>query len=118
MALTKEIVLQLRALREAGLLDVKAAAEAHGVARETIRRALRGETFLAVPQPRTAAELDQEAAASEQRMLAMMEQQRQKTEALVAGAQDIPPPNPLEERAAVPQAIEDKARQLLGDTHD
>lgn len=94
MALTQEIVAQLRALAEAGLLDVKAAAAAHGVARETIRRALRGETFARVPPARTNAELDTAAAASEEWAKKLLAQQgTQATTAAEAtkGLQDIKP---------------------------
>lgn len=65
--LTLADAVQLRELAAAGKLSVKQAARTYGVGQETIRRAVRGETFGAVQAP---AALSADAAASEARFRA------------------------------------------------
>ena len=70
--LTPEIVTRLRALAATGQLSTREAARAYGVGQETIRRAVRGETFATAQTPPA---LAADAAASEARMRSRFAQQ-------------------------------------------
>ena len=83
--LTEEIVRTLRDLHARGRLNVREAAGIYGVAAETIRRALRGETWthLQMRPPKSEEEWQNEAKASEVKLLAMLAAERKR-----AGAGD------------------------------
>lgn len=76
--MTAEIVRNLREQDSAGVLRVREAARFYGVAAETLRRALRGETWneLAMTPQRTEAELELDSAASLRRIQADIERTR------------------------------------------
>lgn len=81
--LDEAAVLRLRSLAAAGRLDTREAARIHGVATETIRRAVRGDTFtnLQATPPKDEAQLNADAKASLARFTAMLAAEKDKTQA-------------------------------------
>lgn len=77
--LDEAAVLRLRELARSGALNVREAAGIYGVATETIRRAVRGDTFtnLQAAPRKNEQELEAEAAASQARFLALLAAERE-----------------------------------------
>lgn len=76
--LTADNVVALRAAEARGQLNTRQAAQAYGVSVETIRRAVRGDTFGEIGQMRATEDLDAAAAASAARMMALITQERER----------------------------------------
>lgn len=78
--LDDEAVLRLRELAAKGRLDTREAARVYGVATETIRRAVRGDTFTHLVRGRgkTESELAEESRASLERFQALLATERAK----------------------------------------
>ena len=78
--LTEEVVRHLRQMKREGRLNVMEASRCYGVNAETIRRAMRGETWnsLSMPVERTEEQLGVEAAASLEKLQKLLAKEKER----------------------------------------
>lgn len=91
--LTASLVAYMRQQHELGLLNIVEMAKVHGVAAETLRRALRGETWnnLGEVQARTPEQMDKDAAASLEKMQHLISERNTAGDRMLKEIEKLPP---------------------------